>query len=514
MQFPGFLGPSYQLDNRYAAIEKLSNWYLIPNEVPNEETKYKFVAQPCPVNAAFGTLPVPAPFNQPNRGLLELRGVAYGVNGEVVFSISKTGTYTNIGPVLNDHRPVSMVANGNGQIFIASGGNGYVIPPGGGAGSLFPIPLGGAGFLGASYATFQDGYILVVTPDSNQIQISGTIPVPVGDATQWSALNVSIQAGQADYLRSIISSREYVRLLGHRRSQVYYNAGANGIGGFPFVSYNETFIETGIAAAFSLVDLGDSLVWIGEDARGQRACWFDRAFIPQRISTFAVERFWQEYSTVEDCVAFPFIWMGHLFVQFTFPAANATWLYDVTGSQVAQRALWSERTYCPPNGVLQRRAELFHCFAYGKHLVGSDGSDGNPGAIYQYASGTYTDCGADPISGDQIQATLVLDRICPHLWTGYKRVIINRMEFELARGVGNANNPGKDPLLQLRMSNDGGNVFGQEIDLQIGEQGQYNLRVYQDRLGYAKDWVTWVRCTDPVYNSLINAEIDIIVCAS
>lgn len=528
--FPQVISDSYQLENSQAAIQRTVNWFLAQNEAADTEGKYKFCPSPFPGNQAFCTLPVPAPYNQPNRGLLELRGRAFGVNGTQVFEIDSSGSFTDIGTVTSDGKPVSMVANGNGQIFIASAGQGYVIPAGAGAGSLIAITT--TEFLGASYSSFQDGYILNVIPNSNSFQISGDDTTPVGDATKWSAANISVQAGQADYLKAIISSREYVRLLGQRRSQIYQNVGNNGIGGFPFQSYNETFIETGNAAPFSLADLGDSLIWIGEDARGRRACWRDAAFQPQRISNFGVERWWQSYTRIDDAVAFPFIWQGHLMYQVTFPNAgftsggdvvSATWVYDATASALAGRSIWTERSYMAPGGGLASatsialgRAEVSHCFAFGKHLVGSGGVDGNPGAIYQMGAGVYTDCGADPISGDQITQPIVCDRITPHGPTWGKRSVHNRIEFEVARGVGNSVDPGADPQLLLRWSNDGGKTFGTEYSLPIGMEGQYNVWVYLNQLGYANHpgRVYWIRCADPVYNSLVNCNLDYFDCAS
>jgi hypothetical protein len=507
--FAGFVGPSYQLANRYAAIEKTSNWHVVANEAAGEEGKFKLSFEPTPGNQAFSQLPVPAPFNQPNRYLLELRGVAYGVNGTVVFSIDANGHYTNIGAVPNDGLPCSMVANGNGQIFIASAGQGFVIPKNGGAGSLIAA---GDGFLGASYATFQDGYVIVVTPNSNGIQISGSQDVPLGDATLWDAGNVSIQAGQADLLVAAVSSREYLRLFGARRSQIYYDIGSGGIGGFPFQSYNETFIETGCSAAFSIADMGDSLIWTGQDARGQRGCWRDAAFQPQRISTFAIEQFWQSYVRVDDAVAFPYIWNGHLIYRITFPSAfksalgvftAASWEYDTTVSALLGRHVWNECSYQTAMGYNVGRPELFHCYCYGKHLVGSGGADGNPGAIYQMGNvgtraqkpqvllrwsndggnifgteqniplglmGQYghmvywnscgysrdrvfwlryaeeTECGTD-INGAQSQQAIVRDRICPHLWQGNKRVIYYRIQFELSRGVGSSDGVTPSPFI-------------------------------------------------------------------
>lgn len=525
--FPGFTGASYQTDNRYAAIERTVNWYNTPNE-SSDESKFKISLDPCPGNAAFSPLPVPAPFNQKARGLIELRGQVFGVNGNVCFELKSDGTYSQVGNVANDGLPVCMVANGNGQIFISSGGLGYVIPPGGLPNSL--LTVNSTGFLGAAYATFQDGYILVVNPNSNVMQVGGSDDVPVGDATQWSAANVSVQAGQQDYLRAIISSHEYVVLFGHRRSQIYENVGNNGIGGFPFQSLNETFIETGCAAAFSVADLGDSLMWIGEDARGQRACWRMPAFQPQRSSNFAVERFWQEYAKVDDAVAFSFIWKGHTFYQITFPSAvlvdpptgfpkganptyhSATWLYDATASQLIGRPVWTERSYQTALGYSEGRAERFHCFAFGRHLVSSTGIDGNPGAVYQYSDtgAGFSDCGVD-IAGAQTSRPIIRDRICPHIWANNKRIIYNRIEFELARGVGLDGAPpvGTDPQIMLRFSRDGGSTFGAEQQVSAGMIGRYGKRVYFNRCGAARDMVFWVRCSDPVYWSVLSAMLDL-----
>jgi hypothetical protein len=524
IQFTGFCGPSYTLENRYATIERCVNWYPVVNESA-DETKSRTFLSPSPGNSAFGTLPVPAPFNQPNRAMLENRGMAFGVNGTTVFSIDSTGVYTSIGTVVNDGNPASMVANGAGQIFIASGGMGYVIPNGGGAGSLVAV---GSGFLGASMATFQDDYVIVVTPGSNQFQISGNDSAPLGDATLWDASNIMQLTGQADLLRAAISSREYIRFLGARRSQVYYNAGSLGIGGFPFQSYNETIIETGIAAPFSLCDFGQSLIWIGEDARGLRACWRDAAFQPIRVSTFAIEQEWQSYYRIDDAVAFVYVWEGHLFYQVTFPHAilenpgetiprytSKTWVYDGTAGVRPQAGieLWHERQFLNGVNQLVGRSELFHCYCYGKHLVGSGGADGNPGAVYAYSESAFTDCAL--VAGAQVQRPIVRDRIAPHLWQGNKRVIYNRIELEVARGVGlDGGVFGSNPVYTLRWSNDAGNTFGSEYDMAAGKIGEYGRRVYLNRCGYARDRVFWLRSADPVYAGVVGAELDITLCGS
>jgi hypothetical protein len=404
-----------------------------------------------------------------------------------------------------------MAANGNNQVAVISARNLYVIN----ALTLTSQHITTADFLGGAYCTFQDGYLIVITPNSNQFQISGDNAVPVGDMTRWSAANISIQAGQQDLLVACISSREYLRLFGQRRSQVDTNVGSTGIGQFPFQSYNETFIETGLAATFSLQDIGDALIWIGQDQRGMRACWEDRAFSPNRISTFAVELAWQNYETVTDAIALTMIWNGHLWYQVTFPTANKTWVYDVTMSRLLGKNIWFERNFMTARGDLIARPERFYAYAFGKHLVGSSGTDGNAGAVYQVSGTQYGDCGKD-LAGNQQVGPIIRDRICPHLWSQNKRVIYDRIEFELARGIGLDGSPpvGADPQLLLRWSNDAGNTWQPEINLPVGKLGDYTRRCYWTRNGYARDRVYWLRCTDPVGWGLIDAMLDLRVLAS
>lgn len=523
--FQGFCGPSYLFEqNKYSAIEQTVNFFMLANE-SRSEAKWRTSLQRSPGNKAFSTLPVPARFNQPCRGLIENRDRLFGVNGDVCFQMDENGTYTDLGYVHNDipNSPVSMTANGNGQVFFVADGFGYVIGPD----SALTPTLGG-GFLQGSFCTFQDGYIIVVTPDSNQFQISGTDATPLGNALLWSAANVQILAGQADRIAACISTREYLRFFGKRRSEVFANVGNNGIGSFPFQNYNSTFIETGIAAAFSLANAGDSLLWMGQDDRGQRALWRDAAFSPQRVSTFAVEQFWQSYSRVDDARAFIFIWQGHLMYQISFPSAiinpitgfktGRTWVYDITASELMGQHIWTERNYTDATGLQTARAEQFHVFAFGKHLVGSTGADGNPGAVYEYAPTQYADCGRDG-NGDQAQMPIICDRIAPHIYAENVRVIYDRIQFDVTRGVGldglvDPMTPGADPQLYLRWSNDGGNNYGVEYNIGVGKIGDFGKMVYLLRLGYGRDRVFWLRYSDPTNFGVTGANLVLRPCSA
>jgi hypothetical protein len=64
-------------------------------------------------------------------------------------------------------------------------------------------------------------------------------------------------------------------------------------------------------------------------------------YVPQRISTAAIEKAWGAYSTVWDAVAYSCIMDGHEFWAISFPTANATWVYDATLGEWHQRGWWN-----------------------------------------------------------------------------------------------------------------------------------------------------------------------------
>lgn len=528
----GLTGPTYAYENKYAAIERCMEFYVTANESP-EETKFKLCLDQCPANGQFSTLPVPPPFNQPIIAMLEFQGFAYALFGIEASGygtqtchlarVETNGSYTELGAsVIPTHTiggtgpwmgPGTMVGTGAGQIFINVGTNAdenssgptFVYTVSGNTvdyvSNDVSVPGGGLdmGLFGCLYATFQDGYVLCIsaftgTPETKQFQISGTDAVPLGDVRYWNPANVSIQAGQADGLVAIISTREYIRLFGEKRSQVLYNAAQNGLGGFPFQSYNETFIEVGLGARWSLAELPDSLVWIGKDSRGTNVAWRDFGFQPQRISTFAIEQFWQSYgqAVIESAVSFPYMWKGHLFWQITFPGV-ATWVYDATVSQLTGRSIWHERRFQKPDGTFTCRPEMFHCYAYGKHLVGSGGADGNPGAIYQY-SDVYADC-ASTDGTAQLHMPQVPFRTAPHLYNGTKRGIVSRIAID-----------GYRPML-LQKSNTGDYPTGRIFLSQ--QMASCPTIHYFGRMGVGRDFVftlTGDGTANP--NGIISGEIE------
>lgn len=456
INFTEMVGPSYQSQSKYAAIERCVNFFVEVIEVPGE-TKNKVSLYPTPCTAVYGTLPgVNLKF--PARGLLELNGNLFGINGSVVYQffppgpLNPVGTFIPVaGPgVYNDGLPVSMIANGvivpgQQQILISSGDKGYILTPSAAGNTLTPLNAA-VGFLGGRGAAFLDDYFISIIPGTNGIQVS-----PVNNGLgNWDPTAVAYTQGQSDALVNLIADRELLWLFGSRRSEIWYNSGASG---FPFAIQPGAFIECGLEAAASLVQADNTLFWLGQDKRGGNSIWRANGINPVRVSTHAVELAISRYSSVSDCVAYSFLWRGHTFIRFIFPTATIpgnpqvgyAWTYDCAASGLLGIPVWHENNFTDLNGNTFAPLERTHAYFQGTHVVGSGGVEGNAGTLY-----SFTDYTTLP----------------------------------------------KNPYLTLQLSNDGGNTWDKEIQIFVGAAGQYQQRALANLLGNARDRVFKVKCVD------------------
>lgn len=80
-------------------------------------------------------------------------------------------------------------------------------------------------------------------------------------------------------------------------------------------------------------------------------------------------------------------------------------------------------------------------------------------------------------------------------------------EFQLMfqPGVGQANDPGANPQIGLRWSNDGGNTWSNQRWVSAGLQGQYGTRAIWRMLGRARNRVWELTSTDPVVWAIVDA---------
>ena len=335
------------------------------------------------------------------------------------------------------------------------------------------------GFLGSNVVAFQDGYFIFAKPGTNQVYNSNL------NAVTFNGLNFLNLSGSSAPILNVVSLHRNLYIQTTKTTEVYYDAGISP--GFPFARINGGYLEQGLAAQFSLAQTANAIFWLGQDKSGNGIVYTTSTFLPQRISTFAIEDQFEEYSTIADAIGYTYTEGGHSFYVLNFPTAQKTWVFDISTN------LWHERAY-NSNGQLVMQLGIYHTFGQGIHIVG-DYSSGN---IYQMSQDIYSDNGTP----------IIRKRIAPHLAKDMLRIFYSSFQLDIQQGDGlDGSVQGSSPICMLRFSDDGGRNWSNIKTASIGAIGQTKQRVFFRRLGQARDRVFEVTISDPVFVAIVGAEL-------
>jgi hypothetical protein len=326
----------------------------------------------------------------------------------------------------------------------------------------------------ASYGAFLDGYFIVINRTSpKQINISA-----YQDGTSWNPLDTGVKAGYPDNLAAILADHEELWMFGTETIEVWQDTGdAN----FPFQRNPGAFQPLGCVAPYSVARLAGGVAWLGGDPRSRCRAYLAKGFIPDPISTPAVENAWRGYPTIADAVSFSYSEAGHDIWVVHFPSGNATWAYDVT------EGLWHERGWWNGSSGDNRQRQAFHAFVFDEHIVG-DWENGN---LYVQSLDTYTDNGTQIV---RIRAASDISQ--PNLgWNFYSRF---RLDAE--------NSGALAPTFDYSI--DGGHTF---IDARTAgnsaASGEYAYWEWR-RLGRSRARTLRITITAAVKVALINGAVE------
>jgi hypothetical protein len=315
-----------------------------------------------------------------------------------------------------------------------------------------------ANMVQASYVAFLDQTFFAAQPGSAVVYYSAGGAGYNQPGIVWDPLNFFIKEAYPDSVAALMADHEQLYIFGSLEStEVWMDTGATGT---PFQRNASYFVHYGCQAPYSVCRLGTGVAWIGGDvSRGQRVAYLSIGYIPQRVSTTAVEKAWLAYSTIDDAVAFTAVIDGHEFWVISFPTGNATWVYDVTLGEWHQRGsgfngttwnVWQGWTHaCIGIGTTQEQ-----------HWVG-DGSSGN---IYSLSRSNTMDNGV----------AIHRRRRAPHLSNENKRRFYSLFELDVDTALADLDNaPPRVRWLRLGASRD--RIF------QIDDDGAGNLTLsYSD----------------------------------
>jgi len=368
------------------------------------------------------------------------------------------------------------------------------------------IPSSDGAFQGANTVDTVDNYFVYNDPNSQQWAASNILS-PI-----TSALSFSSKDGSPDNLVSLIVDHREVYLMGEKSSEVWVDVGTFP---FPFQRIPGTSTQHGIAAQFSLSRVGNSFAYVSRNNRGQAQIMQMNGYIPQRISTHAVENTLVD-QYVDDAIAWTYQLEGHEVYVVSFPTIDLTWAYDATTN------MWHKWLWVDNNNVYHRHRGNCSTVFQGLVYVG----DWQNGILYQLDSNNYTD------NGQEIRRL----RRAPHLVTDLQRQYLEEFQIQFQPGVGlnglskttysstsavaglaiagraiagtsSLETVGANPQAMLRWSNDGGSTWSNEHWTSIGQIGKYKNRAIWRRLGWSRDRVFEVVVTDPVKSVIISANL-------
>ncbi len=468
MIFP-LIGSSFTSQSILAADMLSMNWYVEAMEDKNATTPAALY--PTPGLSVFATLPT-----TPVRGLMTQNARTFGVGGTGAYEVSSAGVVTALGTMLTDTNPATLSTNGPAghQVFFTSGTHGYI------------YDLNSAAFTdvltGVTMGAFLDGFFLALDAPTSTLKLSA-----LEDGTTWSGSAQRNTAG--DKWQAMLISHRLVWLFGSQRTDVWTNTGAAN---FPLAPVDGAFLEQGIAAPFSAVEIDNAPMWLGANDNGAGVVWRANGFTAQRTSTHAVELAIQGYSTISDAVGWAYQDQGHSFYVLNFPTAGATWVWDAATNEWHQRGLWS------PNAMMfTAYRPQSHAFAFNQHLVG----DRQTGAIYTMSIANQLDA-----DGAYIRRV----RRSPTLIGEMGRLFVPELQVHLEPGLGVQAGQGSAPLVMLRQSIDGGKTWGNERTVSAGPAGAYQKRALFTRNAAGRMQTFEVSVTDPVPFRLIQgfAEVE------
>ncbi len=284
---------------------------------------------------------------------------------------------------------------------------------------------------------------------SNQFYFSET-----GDATQINAASFANAETSPDPIVEIATLAEELYFFGSTSVEIWNYTGVLAL---PFkLSEGRTYIR-GCAAQGSVVKLDNALFWIGDDLTVYRS-----GPVPVRVSTSYIEDRLREGATSpERITAFCLGIEGHWFYVVNLPAIDQSYAYDCQTQEWAQ---WgTQDPFAAEPGLLAASCSV----GQGETIYAGSATDSR---IWLWDASNNTDDGT---------AKRVI--ISGAIWTTAGRLRLNSVGLQCVRGVGNADAP--DPVVEMRMSKDGGRTWGSWLAASLGMVGQYTVKAVWRGLG-------------------------------
>ncbi len=446
-----FTTQNYQMDDFSLPPARLVDMYVQAS--PNGPTKDVRLPRPgLRDEYVIGSGPIRGEYQQE------------GVFGGSVFAVSGTQAYkdqTLLGTVADgDH--VQFAAS-SGELVLTSGGNAYLYN------GTTMAEITDPDLPSAAGVTTSAGRFIYTTVDSDIFYYS-----EINDAANIDGLSFATAEGSPDPNVGIAVLIDEVFFFGASTTEMWFPTGDADA---PYQRTLNRRFERGCAAQASIVQIDNTLVWLGNDRIVYRA-----GSVPERISTHGVEAALQNCLVIEDCTAWSAAFNGHTFYILNIPG-QATFSYDAATQQ------WAEwKSYGLTNFRIRTGINV-----NGTAYLGDD----DTGQIWTFDKSLYTD-GEEPL-------TRLASAFLP--LSGGTMPCFN-VTLQCVRGVGNVACP--NPKVSMRYSDDGGRTWRPWRERTLGRVGRYRDKAtwWSNGIITSPGRLFEFRITDPVLGVMSQATVN------
>jgi len=400
-----------------------------------------------PGNLVLLPRPGLSPYHDLGSG--RVRGVFQqsGALTDALFTVSGTTLYNGtmaIGTIGGTGR-VSMAATLN-ALLIATGtalyaSDGVTVAP-----IAFPDSAGvtSVGFIG--------GYAIAARANSRRIYFTL-------DPFVWDGLDyIATEQSTGDIVGfSIVSDQVWT--FCEQVTEIFVTTGDADA---PLQRVEGRLLDKGCMARDTIAKLDNTVFWVGHDGivyRGDST--------PQRVSDHGIEERIAE-STLSDLNAWSFPWFGHTF--YVLNTSDGTFSYDAATLQWHALSSLGRPKWRALTGVL-----------FDRDVIAGDDTSGQ---LWRLDPDLLSD------NGTPIQRWFTVFIKSP----GY----VDNVTVNCSTGD-TGPTPSTPGTMEMRVSRDGGNTFGDFREKSLGEQGKYRTRVVYRRCGIVDqdNFVMQFRVTDP-----------------
>jgi hypothetical protein len=435
------------------------------NFYPAADTERQSILQPSPGLLSLCALTNCSEVRELHVWDQYIYAVARRGTTSVVFKVSPTGTFVEIGNFATSFSgPVWMVHNLT-QLCICDGVWAYVFTPS--SGSFLSIT--DAAFPGASSVAYQDGYGLFTVPNSNEWFFSSLYDFLTFDAGDFYS-----KEGKPDKIISMVSDHREPIIFGKESTETWNNSGGDNTS-----PNNPTFarnaggiLEFGCASPKSPAPFDNTVAWLSDKGQLLKLQGYNALVMSSDMFGRAVAGF----STFSDAISFSYTDKEHNFYQITFPTGDQTWVLDAKTQTFHKKQSWKG------NSEFGRHRANCYTLLNNKHYVG----DFSNGKIYEMST--------DYLDDDGYEIRREVHSM--EIYSGLMRTYFPSVQIEFEPGVGLAN--GLDPQAMLQYSDDGGKTWSNELWRSVGKIGEYSRRAIWNRMGSAFRRVFKLTVTDPV----------------